>query len=164
MCIKIIIKTIKRGASDTMKFILFLLSFLYVNNVALAEEKVKADYVAKQVDKYKEECFNKYAFPKGIDNYSMYNDDIKEGDFRYHQCLKNIIIEKIKEISSTDEAALMIADLNKIQDSFSDFYWRLYNRKDSGVLGRGINDAVLGRRFEDILEDILYYKSTYYID
>ena len=81
-----------------MKFILFLLSFLYVNNVALAEEKVKADYVAKQVDKYKEECFNKYAFPKGIDNYSMYNDDIKEGDFRYHQCLKNIIIEKIKEI------------------------------------------------------------------
>ena len=35
------IKTIKRGVSDTMKFILFLLSFLYVNNVALAEEKVK---------------------------------------------------------------------------------------------------------------------------
>ena len=41
MCIKIIIKTIKRGVSDMMKFILFLLSFLYVNNVALAEEKVK---------------------------------------------------------------------------------------------------------------------------
>ena len=35
------IKTIKRGVSDTMKFILFLLSFLYVNNVALAEEKVE---------------------------------------------------------------------------------------------------------------------------
>ena len=41
MCIKIIIKTIKRGVSDIMKFILFLLSFLYVNNVALAEEKVE---------------------------------------------------------------------------------------------------------------------------
>ena len=66
-----VIKTIKKGADDIMKFILFLLSFLYVNNVALAEEKVKADYVAKQVNKYKEECFNKYAFPKGIDNYSM---------------------------------------------------------------------------------------------
>ena len=41
MCIKIMIKTIKRGVSDMMKFILFLLSFLYVNDVALAEEKVK---------------------------------------------------------------------------------------------------------------------------
>ena len=45
MCIKIIIKTIKRGASDTMKFILFLLSFLYVNDVALAEEKEKVEFV-----------------------------------------------------------------------------------------------------------------------
>ena len=41
MYIKIIIKTIKKGADDIMKFILFLLSFLYVNNVALAEEKVE---------------------------------------------------------------------------------------------------------------------------
>ena len=32
---------IKRGVRDMMKFILFLLSFLYVNNVALAEEKVE---------------------------------------------------------------------------------------------------------------------------
>ncbi len=39
------IKTIKRGVSDTMKFILFLLSFLYVNNVALAEEKEKVEFV-----------------------------------------------------------------------------------------------------------------------
>ena len=39
------IKTIKRGTSDMMKFILFLLSFLYVNNVALAEEKEKVEFV-----------------------------------------------------------------------------------------------------------------------
>ena len=45
MCIKIMIKTIKRGVSDMMKFILFLLSFLYVNNVALAEEKEKVEFV-----------------------------------------------------------------------------------------------------------------------
>ena len=148
------------------KVLLILLSFLYVSKVALAEEieKTKFDSVEKQMDKYKNECFNKYAFPKGIDNYSMYNDDIKDGDFRYHQCLKNVIIRKIKEISSADDAKLMIEDLNKIQDSFSGFYWTLYNRKDTGVFGRGINDAVLGRRFEDILEDILYYQSTYNID
>ena len=80
------------------------------------------------------------------------------------KCLKNVIIRKIKEISSADDAKLMIEDLNKIQDSFSGFYWTLCNRKDTGVFGRGINDAVLGRRFEDILEDILYYQSTYNID
>ena len=92
------------------KVLLILLSFLYVSKVVLAEEieKTKFDSVEKQMDKYKNECFNKYAFPKGIDNYSMYNDDIKDGDFRYHQCLKNIIIRKIKEISSADDAKLMI--------------------------------------------------------
>lgn len=89
------------------------------------------------------------------------NDDIKNGDIRYHQCLKKVIIQKIKEITTPDQAAKMINNLDKIQKEFSEFYWTLFNHQDNGIIGKGANDALLGRRFEDILEDIIYYQTTY---
>ena len=55
----------------------------------------------------------------------------------------------------------MISDLDKIQESILDFYWVLYTREDNGTIGRDINDATLGHRFEEILEDIIYYQAVY---
>lgn len=117
--------------------------------------------IQQETEKYKKECFENEAFPKGLNNYSMYNDDIKEGNYRYHQCLKKVIIKKINEIVAPEYAKEMISDLDKIQDGILDFYWILYTREDNGTIGRDVNDATLGRRFEDILEDIIYYQAVY---
>ncbi len=80
------------------KFILILGLFLALSANARAEEDQKDNVLVRiqqETEKYKKECYDKEAFPKGIDNYSMYNDDIKDGDYRYHQCLKKIIIKEI---------------------------------------------------------------------
>lgn len=146
------------------KFILILGLFVAISINVWAEETQNDDILIKiqqKTENYKKECYNKEAFPKGIDNYSMYNNDIKEGHFRYHQCLKKIIIKKIQEISSPEDAEKMVKALDKIQEGISDYYWILYNRQDNGVIGRMQNDVILGRRFEDILEDILYYEALY---
>lgn len=149
----------------TMRKIAFVLSLmLLIHTNAWAEENINDSILIKvrqETENYKKECYEKEAFPKGIDNYNMYNDDIKEGNFRYHQCLKKIIIKKIQRISSPEDAEKMVADLDKIQEGISDYYWILYNRQDNGVIGRMQNDVILGRRFEDILEDILYYEALY---
>ena len=148
-----------------MKKIVYILGlFLAINTQVCAKEIQKDDIFAKiqqETKNYQKKCFDKEAFPKGIDNYSMYNDDIKNGESRYHQCLKKIIIKKIHEISSPEDAKKMIANLDKIQDGILNYYWILYNRQDNGVIGRMQNDAILGRLFEDILENIIHYETLY---
>ncbi len=146
------------------KFVLFLGLMLLFNINVSANEVKKDDVLVKieqETEKYKKDCYDNEAFPGDFNNYSIYNDDIKEGDFRYHQCLKKVIIQKINEMAEADDAQKMIADLDKIQEATSEFYWILFNREDNGTLGRGMNDAVLGRRFENILEDIIYYQRRY---
>lgn len=143
------------------KIVLILGLFLAFNTNSWAKEAQKDDILAKiqqETEKYKKDCFDKKAFPKGLNNYSIYDDSIKEGNTRYHQCLKKVIIQKIQEIATPEYAKKMIADLDKIQEGTLDFYWILYTREDNGTIGRGINDTTLGRRFEDILEDIIYYQ------
>jgi len=134
--------------------------------LVLAKQE-KKDIISVQIEQeteiYKKECFAK-AFPKGLDNYNMYNDDIKKGDYRYHQCLKRIIIEKINQLANKSDAEKMIQSLDKIQEGVSNFYWDLYNREDNGTIGRGVNDASLGRYYEQILKDIIHYQYVFIHD
>ncbi len=146
------------------KFVLFLGLMLLFNINVSANEVKKDDVLVKieqETEKYKKDCYDNEAFPGDFNNYSIYNDDIKEGDFRYHQCLKKVIIQKINEMAEAEDAKKMIADLDKLQDGTSDFYWALYNQQDNGTYGRSVNDTVVGQHFEEILEDIIHYKAVY---
>lgn len=138
--------------------VLIVISFLVL------PKQEKKDSISVQIEQetesYKKECFTK-AFPERLDNYSMYNDDIKEGEYRYHQCLKKIIIEKINQLANKSYADKMIQSLDKIQEGVSNFYWDLYNREDNGAIGRGVNDASLGRYYEQILKDIIHYQYVF---
>ena len=51
--------------------------------------------------------------------------------------------------------------IDKIQEGVSNFYWDLYNREDNGAIGRGVNDASLGRYYEQILKDIIHYQYVF---
>lgn len=82
----------------------------------------------------------------------------KKLDAKYHQCLKSIIVSKINELAAKEDADKMIQSLNKIQDGILSFYWNLYNREDNGVIGRGINDAAMGRYYETLLEDVIHFQ------
>ena len=84
-------------------------------------------------------------------------------DKKYHQCLKEVIIAKINELATKEDAQKMVDALNKFEESVLSLYWDLYNREDYGVMGRGVNDAALGRYYEYLLSDIINFKyiSTY---
>lgn len=116
-------------------------------------------HIQREVEKYVQDC-SKKVYPKNLDEINMYNDDFKKLDAEYHQCLKSVIISKINELATKEDADKMIQSLNKIQDGILDFYWTLYNREDNGVIGRGINDAAMGRYYEQILEDIILYEQN----
>ncbi len=148
------------------KFIMFFsaIAVLIVISFLILSKQEKKDTISVRIEQetesYKKECFTK-AFPKELDNYSMYNDDIKKGDYRYHQCLKGIIIEKINQLANKSDAEKMVQSLDKIQEGIRDLYWDLYNREDNGTIGRGVNDASLGRYYEQILKDIIHYQYVF---
>ncbi|MBR1648832.1 MAG: hypothetical protein IJ689_04460 [Alphaproteobacteria bacterium] len=148
-----------------MKKFIFILSLFISFSANAGADKAQDDSqmtkIRQETEKYKKYCYDNEAFPKGIDNYSFYNNDIKEGEYRYHQCLKKIIIQKIRSFASNKDAEKMIESLNKIQNGTLDYYWTLYNIDDFGVAGRMQNDAVMGRRMEDILEDTIHYQIIY---
>lgn len=140
-----------------------IISLMVIVFLVLAKQE-KKDIISVQIEQetenYKKECFTK-AFPERLDNYNMYNDDIKEGEYRYHQCLKKVIIEKINQLANKSDADKMIQSLDKIQEGVSNLYWDLYNREDNGAIGRGVNDASLGRYYEQILKDIIHYQYVF---
>ena len=146
-----------------MKKLFLFLAFFIINieNVR-AEEPLSAEVdtsqkIRQKVEKYKKEC-SKKAYPKNLDEINIYNDDLKKLDAKYHQCLKSVIISKINELATKEDADKMIQSLNKIQDGILSFYWNLYNREDNGVIGRGINDAAMGRYYETLLEDVIHFQ------
>lgn len=151
------------------KFIIFftVIVLLIITVFLLLPKQENKDIILEQVKKeteiYKKMCFDE-SFPKGLDNYSMYGDALKNGDYRYHQCLKRNIIEKIDKLANKTDTEKMVKSLDKIQEGISDFYWDLYNREDNGSIGRGVNDASLGRYFEKILEDIIHYQYVFIHD
>lgn len=114
--------------------------------------------VAQETKKYIDECSQK-VYPKNLEEVNIYSDDIKRLDHAYHQCLKKIIINKVKEMATEDDAAKMVQSLEMFQDSILNFYWDLYNRDDYGLVGQGMNDAALGRYYEKLLEDIIHFQS-----
>ena len=146
-----------------MKKILLLLSLVVIIAAnARTEENVSAEMDASQkveqeVEKYKKECSEK-AYPKNLNEINIYNDDLKKRDAKYHQCLKSVIISQINELAAKEDADKMIQSLNKIQDGVLSFYWNLYNREDNGLIGKGINDAAMGRYYETLLEDVIHFQ------
>lgn len=144
------------------KLFLFLACFIINIENVRAEEPLSAEVdtsqkIKQEVEKYKKEC-SKKAYPKNLDEINIYNDDLKKLDAKYHQCLKSVIVSKINELAAKKDADKMIQSLNKIQDGILSFYWNLYNREDNGVIGRGINDAAMGRYYETLLEDVIHFQ------
>ena len=109
--------------------------WLYQNQEVESQSKGVL-YVERETEKYKQDCF-KQAYPEDLSSINMYNDEMK--------CL-----DKIDE-------------LNQFEESVLSLYWDLYNREDYGVMGRGVNDATLGRYYEHLLSDIINFEyiSTY---
>ena len=144
------------------KLFLFLACFIINIENVRADEPLSAEVdtsqkIRQEVEKYKKEC-SKKAYPKNLDEINIYNDDLKKLDSKYHQCLKSVIVSKINELAAKEDADKMIQSLNKIQDGILSFYWNLYNREDNGVIGRGINDAAMGRYYETLLEDVIHFQ------
>ena len=144
------------------KLFLFLACFIINIENVRADEPLSAEVdtsqkIRQEVEKYKKEC-SKKAYPKNLDELNIYNDDLKKLDAKYHQCLKSVIVSKINELAAKEDADKMIQSLNKIQYCILSFYWNLYNREDNGVIGRGINDAAMGRYYETLLEDVIHFQ------
>ena len=116
--------------------------------------------VKQETEKYKDECFSK-TFPKDLNEIDMYSDEIKELDYKYHQCIKKIIVYKLNELATKKDADKMAQSLDKIQEGILNFYWDLYNREDYGVIGRDMNDAAMGRYYETLLQDIIHFQRLY---
>ena len=150
-----------------MKKIFLLLSLVVIiaANVR-ADENVSAEIDASQkikqeVEKYKKEC-SKKAYPDDhMDHvYAFTDDSLKYANQKYYQCIKSIIIEKNKIIFPKKESEKMIQFLNELEKGVLGFYWILHNTEDNGYIGRQQNDAVMGRYYEKILEDIILYEQN----
>ena len=144
--------------------ILFITGGIYwlYQNYAVESQSKGVLYVERETEKYKQDCF-KQAYPEDLSSINMYNDEMKCLDKKYHQCLKEVIIAKINELATKEDAQKMIDKLNQFEESVLSLYWDLYNREDYGVMGRGVNDAALGRYYEHLLSDIINFEyiSTY---
>lgn len=146
-------------------FLLLSLVVIIVANVR-AEENVSAEIDASQkikqeVEKYKKEC-SKKAYPDDyMDHvYAFTDDSLKYANQKYYQCIKSIIIEKNKIIFPKKESEKMIQFLSELEKGVLGFYWILHNTEDNGYIGRQQNDAVMGRYYEKILEDIILYEQN----
>ena len=126
-----------------------------------AEDKEQI-LIEQETEKYKKDCFRQ-SYPEDLSTINMYTDELKCMDKQYHHCLKNVIIAQINALANKEDAQKMVDALNKFEDSVLSLYWNLYNREDFGVMGRGVNDAALGRYYEYLLSDIINFKyiSTY---
>ena len=144
--------------------ILFITGGIYwlYQNYAVESQSKGVLYVERETEKYKQDCF-KQAYPEDLSSINMYNDEMKCLDKKYHQCLKEVIIAKINELATKEDAQKMVDELNQFEESVLSLYWDLYNREDYGVMGRGVNDATLGRYYEHLLSDIINFEyiSTY---
>ena len=45
-----------------------------------------------------------------------------------------------------------------------EFYGVMYNQVNTGFYGQAVNDMELGRRFEEVLYDVLHYQRCYPTD
>lgn len=129
------------------------------DNVSECDEDREA--LQEHLQEYMEECRKKsYPVddPEKMDYiFSYYNTSIKEYLPKYNQCMKEIILQKIKEVSNEERVQKMSDALNKIEEGYLIFYKEMNNLMETGIIGYVANDSTLGRRLEDILEDVLEY-------
>ena len=150
-----------------MKKFIFILVFYFMNlPIIHAKEQVAivvddTQKVKQLAEKYKKEC-SEQAYPSDYDNqiYALMDDSLKFANQKYHQCLKKIITDKISDFSSTEDKKAMLQSLDEFQKGVLNFYWTLHNMEDNGFIGRQQNDAILGRYYEQILEDIIQYEQN----
>ena len=149
-----------------MKKIFLILCFIFAQiNLAQAEEQQEIDEIRQQVEKYTKECYNKsYPVddPEKMDYIlSLYNTSIKKYMKEYNKCLKEIIVEKIKQTPSITDTSKIIKILDEIEQSTLKFYNLIATQTDMGIVGAVWDDTELGRRYEAILHDVLWYQSIY---
>ena len=146
-------------------FLSTILGISLLSNSALAQkEEITQDKDRELTDFYMDKCF-KEVYPedkKALSKVLSYtNDNAKQYARKYHQCLKNIIIQEIKQVFSPEGSNKMLVALDNIETGTLTFYNILYNQDDTGYMGRAQNDIILGRQYEEILYDILHYQTLY---
>ena len=78
--------------------------------------------------------------------------------------VKKKLLSKIKEKSTPENAEKMIKALDLMEQSMLEFYGVMYNQVNTGFYGQAVNDMELGRRFEEVLYDVLHYQRYYPTD
>ena len=132
---------------------------MIISDISENKYDIKLKFNA-ETKKYIKECTIK-VYPNNIDQINIYNDDLKKLDYKYHQCLKNVIISKINQLAKGKDADKISKALEQIQAGVLNLYWDLYNREDNGTLGREANDAAMGFYYEVLLDDIILFQQNF---
>ncbi|MBS5835147.1 MAG: hypothetical protein KIC51_08545 [Acetobacter sp.] len=142
-----------------MRYLLLIITTMFVFSSNVEAKKEWVDEAKLQAEALSKECHAKTVEP--VWDSFFYNDEIKKGYKKYNACQKEIIIAKIKEKSTPENAEKMIKALDLMEQSMLEFYGVMYNQVNTGFYGQAVNDMELGRRFEEVLYDVLDYQSTY---
>jgi len=94
-------------------------------------------------------------------NLVQYWGNTKKAERDYAVCIKEIIIEKIKNEFPQESKVEMLDAIEEIQSGTLKLYWNLYNSQDNGLIGQVQNDAAMSRVCDKILEDIILYLTVY---
>ena len=113
-----------------MRYLLLIITtmFVFSSNVEAKREWVDEDWVDEvklQAEALSKECHAKTVEP--VWDSFFYNDEIKKGYKKYNACQKEIIIAKIKEKSTPENAEKMIKALDLMEQSMLEFYGVLYD-------------------------------------
>jgi len=138
---------------------LFIATMIFLLSLNVEAKDAKVDKAKEQAELLSKECYDKTVEPV-LDSF-FYNDEIKKGYKKYNACQKEIIIAKIKEKSTPENAQKMIKALELMEQGMLEFYGVMYNQVDTGFYGQAVNDMELGRRYEQVLYDVLDYQSIY---
>ena len=142
-----------------MRYLLLIITTMFVFSSNVEAKKEWVDEAKLQAEALSKECHAKTVEP--VWDSFFYNDEIRKGYKKYNACQKEIIIAKIKEKSTPENAEKMIKALDLMEQSMLEFYGVMYNQVNTGFYGQAVNDMELGRRFEEVLYDVLDYQSTY---
>lgn len=145
-----------------MRYFLLILTVMFILSSNAEAKKEWVDEAKLQAEALSKECYAKTVEP--VWDSFFYNDEIKKGYKKYNACQKEIIIAKIKEKSTPENAEKMIKALDLMEQSMLEFYGVMYNQVNTGFYGQAVNDMELGRRYEEVLYDVLYYQNRYTID
>ena len=142
-----------------MRYLLLIITTMFVFSSNVEAKKEWVDEAKLQAEALSKECHAKTVEP--VWDSFFYNDEIKKGYKKYNACQKEIIIAKIKEKSTPENAEKMIKALDLMEQSMLEFYGVMYNQVNTGFYGQAVNDMELGRRYEEVLYHVVDYQRTY---